>query len=68
MRVLRIKFCRDEQKQYVWHTMRWKITDPQFVAMWGYHFTLESDGNQYNKYYIQSVTVTKLTEPAPPVK
>jgi hypothetical protein len=43
-----------------WHTMSWKITDPQFVAMWSYHFTLESDGNQYNKYYIQSVTVTKL--------
>jgi hypothetical protein len=43
-----------------WHTMSWKITDAQFVSMWGYNFALESDGNQYNKYYIQSVTVTKL--------
>jgi hypothetical protein len=45
-----------------WHTVKWKITDPQFVSMWGYNFALESDGNQYNKYYIQSVTVTKLDQ------
>jgi hypothetical protein len=43
-----------------WHTVRWKIEDPQFVNYWGYNFSLVSDGNQYNKYYIQSVTVTKL--------
>jgi polysaccharide biosynthesis protein PslG len=43
-----------------WHTKTWKITDAQFVGMWGYNFTLESDGNVYNKYYIQSVTVKKL--------
>lgn len=43
-----------------WHTVSWKLTDAQFVGMWGYHFALESDGNQYNKYFIQSVTVTKL--------
>jgi polysaccharide biosynthesis protein PslG len=45
-----------------WHTVRWKIDDPQFVNYWGYNFSLVSDGDQYNKYYIQSVTVTKLTE------
>jgi GH35 family endo-1,4-beta-xylanase len=45
-----------------WHTKTWKITDAQFVGMWGYNFTLESDGNVYNKYYIQSVTVKKLKE------
>jgi|GEM_PF-1181945 hypothetical protein len=43
-----------------WHTVKWKITDAQFVGMWGYNFLLNSDGNTYNKYYIQSVTVTKL--------
>lgn len=45
-----------------WHTVRWKIDDPQFVNYWGYNFSLVSDGNEYNKYYIQSVTVTKLAE------
>ena len=42
-----------------WHTVTWKIDDAEFVNFWGYNFALESDGNQYNKYYIQSVTVTK---------
>lgn len=42
-----------------WHTVRWQIDDPQFVSYWGYNFALESDGNQFNKYYLQSVTVTK---------
>ena len=45
-----------------WHTVSWKINDPQFVSMWGYNFALESDGNQYNKYYLRSVTVTKLAK------
>jgi polysaccharide biosynthesis protein PslG len=43
-----------------WHTQTWRVKDPQFVSMWGYNFTLDSDGNEYNKYYIQSVTVTKV--------
>lgn len=43
-----------------WHTAKWKITDAQFVGMWGYNFLLNSDGNTFNKYYIQSVTVTRL--------
>jgi hypothetical protein len=42
-----------------WHTIAWKIDDPQFVNYWGFNFNLESDGNQFNKYLIQSVTVTK---------
>ena len=49
-----------------WHTKTWKITDPQFVGMWGYNFALESDGNQYNKYYLRSVTVTKLNDLSSP--
>jgi hypothetical protein len=43
-----------------WHTLTYKITDAQFVSMYGYSFALDSDGNQFNKYDIQSVTVTKL--------
>lgn len=43
-----------------WHTVRWKINDTQFVNMWGFNFSLDSDGNTFNKYYIQSLTVTKL--------
>lgn len=43
-----------------WHTVKWTIRDPQFVGMWAYNFLLHSDGNKYNKYYIQSVTVNKL--------
>ncbi|NBV21663.1 MAG: hypothetical protein EBS05_07045 [Proteobacteria bacterium] len=42
-----------------WHTVRWRIEDAQFVNYWGYNFALESDGNKYNQYYLQSVTVTK---------
>ncbi len=43
-----------------WHTVTWKIYDAQFVNYWGFNFSLNSDGNQFNKYYLQSVTVTKL--------
>lgn len=42
-----------------WHTITFKIDDAQFVNYWGFNFTLESDGNQFNKYLLQSVTVTK---------
>jgi len=44
---------------HTWHTNSWKLTDAQFVGMWGFNFSLDSDGNQYNRYDIQSVTVTK---------
>lgn len=53
-------FTVPDNKQ--WHTVRWKIDDAQFVNYWGYNFALESDGNQYNKYYLQSVTVAKRAE------
>jgi hypothetical protein len=43
-----------------WHTMRWRTDDAQFVNYWGYNFSLSSDGDKFNKYYLQSVTVTKL--------
>ena len=43
-----------------WHKVTWKILDAQFVNYWGYNFALESDGNKFNKYYLQSVTVKKL--------
>jgi hypothetical protein len=51
-------FTVPDNKQ--WHTVRWKIDDAQFVNYWGYNFTLESDGPKFSKYYLQSVTVTKL--------
>ena len=38
-----------------WSTLTWKLTDAQFVGMYGYSFSF----NQ-GKYCIQSVTVTKL--------
>jgi hypothetical protein len=43
-----------------WHTVKWKIEDAQFVSMWAFNFSLDSDGQQYDKYFVQSVTVTKL--------
>lgn len=42
-----------------WHTVTWKLDDPQFVNYWGFNFILESDGDKYNKYYLQRVTVKK---------
>jgi hypothetical protein len=50
-------FTVPDNKQ--WHTVRWRIDDAQFVNYWGYNFALESDGNKFNKYYLQSVTVEK---------
>jgi hypothetical protein len=43
-----------------WHTVKWTITDDEFDNFWGYNFALNSDGNQYNSYFIKSVTLTKL--------
>ncbi|MDF1816056.1 MAG: beta-galactosidase [Verrucomicrobiales bacterium] len=45
-----------------WHTVKWQIDDPQFVRYWGYNFSLVSDGNKFNQYFIQKVTVTKRRE------
>ncbi|HEX4084262.1 MAG TPA: hypothetical protein VHY22_05080 [Chthoniobacteraceae bacterium] len=47
-----------------WHTMSWKIDDDEFVGMWAYEFCLDSDGDQYDKYSIRDVTVTKRDSPA----
>lgn len=43
-----------------WHTVKWTVNDPQFVNYWGYNFALESDGDKFNKYFLQSVSVRKL--------
>jgi hypothetical protein len=43
-----------------WYTVKYTVTDAQFVGMYGFNFSLDSDGNQYNKYDIQSVTITKV--------
>ncbi len=45
-----------------WHTATWEVRDARFVSYWGYNFSLVSDGDQLNKYDIQSVTVTKLAK------
>ncbi len=38
-----------------WHTLTWRIDDPQFVSSWAFDFRLNP-----GKYLIQSMTVTKL--------
>lgn len=38
--------------------MNWQIDDAQFVNYWSYNFALESDGYQFNNYYLQGVTAT----------
>ncbi len=53
-------FTVPDNKQ--WHRVTWKILDAQFVSYWGYNFALESDGNKFNKYFLQSVTVKKLAK------
>lgn len=45
-----------------WHTVKWRLEDAQFVNFWGFNFSFNSDGDKFNKYYIQSVTVTKVGE------
>ena len=42
-----------------WHTKTWTITDPEFVGKWGFNFAFDSDGTQFSKYQIKSVTVSK---------
>ncbi len=38
-----------------WHTVKWKMTDDQFVSCWAYNFNITS-----GPYFIKKVTVTKL--------
>ncbi len=40
-----------------WFTASWKIYDSQFVSKWGFNFRFDP-----GKYYLKSVTVTKLTK------
>ncbi len=42
-----------------WHTLKWTITNDEFVNDWGYNFSLESDSRKYSQYYLRRVTVTK---------
>ena len=42
-----------------WHTVKWKIDDPQFVNHWGYNFKLES---------VWDVLQTRLIKRSVPVK
>ena len=44
-----------------WHSKTWTITDPEFVGKWGFNFAFDSDGTQFSKYQIRSVTVSKLS-------
>jgi hypothetical protein len=44
-----------------WYDVKYRITDDEFVNNWNYSFSLDSDGDRYNKYDIQSVTVTKVS-------
>ena len=43
-----------------WHTKTWTITDAQFVGKWGFNFSFNSDSPKHSKYYLQSVTVSKI--------
>ncbi len=45
-----------------WHSVTWKLDDAQFVNYWGFNFSFNSDGDSFNKYYLQSVTVRKPGE------
>jgi hypothetical protein len=40
-----------------WHKLTWKIDDDRFVGTWAYNFKFNP-----GKYYIQSVTVTKVAK------
>ena len=42
-----------------WHTITWDIPDPCFVNYWGYNFRLESDGNEFNQYFLRRIKVEK---------
>jgi hypothetical protein len=46
-----------------WYTLSRTISNDEFVSKFGYNFGFDSDTTAFSKYYIQSVTVTKL----PPV-
>jgi hypothetical protein len=41
-----------------WHTFTFNVTDDEFVGLWGYNFTLNSDKSSQAGYYVKSVTAT----------
>jgi hypothetical protein len=43
-----------ENKGTDWQTVTWKVSDDEFVSMWGYNFVFNA-----GSYYVKSVTVTK---------
>jgi len=43
-----------------WHTATFELHDAQFVGMYGYSFSLQSDEQTQNKYLIKSVTIEKM--------
>jgi len=43
-----------------WYTNTVTIHDPQFISIWGFNFRLSSDSTTNSKYYLQSVSVTKV--------
>lgn len=44
-----------------WYTNKWVINDAQFVGKWAFNFSFDSDSTSLSKYYVQSVSVRKLT-------
>jgi len=44
-----------------WYTNTWTISDPQFISIWGFNFRLSSDSTTNSKYYLQKVTVEKIS-------
>jgi hypothetical protein len=41
-----------------WHTITFNLTDDEFVGVWGYNFSLNSDSTSQSDYYLKSVTAT----------
>jgi hypothetical protein len=48
-----------------WHTINFIISNDEFDSMWGYNFGLNSGGTSSAQYFIQSLTITKLSPNAP---
>ena len=47
-----------------WHTLKWKITNDEFVNDWGYNFRFWSDSTANSQYYVHKVSVMKDTAAA----
>lgn len=40
-------------------TITWTITNPQFIAYFGFNFIFDSDALQYSDYAVEKITITK---------